>query len=74
MAPTAALHLKPPFRAEHIGSLLRPSKLLLQRRLFEDNKSTLEELKAVENEAIEYVVKLQQEVGMKTITDGEMRR
>lgn len=68
------LHLKPPFRAEHVGSLLRPSKLLRKRRQFEDKKCTIEELQAAEDEAIKHVVKLQQDVGMKTITDGEMRR
>lgn len=74
MTPPRMLHLNPPFRAEHVGSLLRPSKLLRKRRQFENKKCTLEELQAAEDEAIKYVVKLQQDVGMKTITDGEMRR
>jgi len=68
------LHLNPPFRAEHIGSLLRPQSLVAKRLEFETGQCSLEELKVVEDESIPAVVKLQQEVGMKTITDGEMRR
>jgi methionine synthase II (cobalamin-independent) len=66
--------LYPPFRAEHIGSLLRPASLYEKRALFEEKKCTSEELNAAEDEAIKVVVKLQQDLGMKTITDGELRR
>ncbi|OBZ79421.1 Uncharacterized protein YxjH [Grifola frondosa] len=68
------LHLNPPFRAEHVGSLLRPAKLLAKRTDFEAGKCSAEELKAVEDESIPAIVRLQQEAGIKTITDGEMRR
>ncbi|TFK41232.1 hypothetical protein BDQ12DRAFT_664076 [Crucibulum laeve] len=69
-----SIHLRPPFRAEHIGSLLRPSALLAKRELAEEHKCSVADLHADEDEAIKHVVKLQQELGIKTITDGEMRR
>lgn len=68
------LHLKPPFRVEHVGSLVRPPSLYEKRALFEEHKCTQEDLKAVEDEAIIYVVNLQRDLGLKTITDGEFRR
>ncbi|KAG6873567.1 hypothetical protein C0992_008612 [Termitomyces sp. T32_za158] len=68
------MHLNPPFRAEHIGSLLRPPVLLEKRGLFEQRGISAEELRAAEDEAVERVVRLQRDVGMRTITDGEMRR
>ncbi|KZT06018.1 UROD/MetE-like protein [Laetiporus sulphureus 93-53] len=71
---SAVLHLNPPTRAEHIGSLLRPAKLIAKRTDYEANKCSAEELRVVEDESIPAVVKLQQEVGVKTITDGEYRR
>lgn len=67
-------HLRPPFRAEHIGSLLRPAALFQRRELLEEKQCTPQDLKAVEDDAIKHVVKLQQELGIKTITDGELRR
>ena len=68
------LHTHPPFHAEHVGSLLRPKELLEKRSQYESKQCTVEELKAAEDAAIAAVVKLQQENGMCTITDGEMRR
>ena len=67
-------HLFPPFRADQIGSLKRPAKLLAKRSEFDDNKCTAEELRAVEDEAITAIVEMQREVGIKAITDGEFRR
>ena len=67
-------HLFPPFRADHIGSLKRPAKLLAKRNEFDENKCSAEELKAVEDEAITAIVEMQREVGIKAITDGEFRR
>ncbi|KAF8922655.1 hypothetical protein CPB85DRAFT_1372203 [Mucidula mucida] len=64
----------PPFRAEHVGSLLRPKYLFEKRGLYEAGKCSLEELRSAEDMAIQHVVKLQQDLGFKTITDGEMRR
>ena len=68
------VHLRPPFRAEHVGSLLRPKPLLEKRQALEAKKCALSDLKPVEDEAIKDVVKLQQDIGIKTITDGEFRR
>lgn len=69
-----SVRLNPPFRAEHIGSLLRPAALYTKRSLFEQKQCSAEELRSVEDEAIKHVVKLQQDIGIKTITDGELRR
>ena len=68
------LHLDPPFRAEHLGSLKRPIKLLEKRKAFDTKQCTQEELTALEDEAINSILDMQREVGMKTITDGEFRR
>lgn len=65
--------LNPPFRAEHLGSLLRPEELLKARMAFEKKELSPEELKMVEDKAIEDIVKLQKEVGFKGISDGEYR-
>ncbi|THH11224.1 hypothetical protein EW145_g811 [Phellinidium pouzarii] len=65
---------RPPYRAEHIGSLKRPAELLQKRDAFEADNLTREELTAVEDKAIKAVVDLQREVGIKAITDGEFRR
>jgi 5-methyltetrahydropteroyltriglutamate--homocysteine methyltransferase len=63
-----ALRDTPPFRADHVGSLLRPPELLAAR---ERNDPNLREL---EDEAIRDVVQLQRDVGLRTATDGEFRR
>ncbi|MDN2578845.1 5-methyltetrahydropteroyltriglutamate--homocysteine S-methyltransferase [Aquibium sp. ELW1220] len=66
---------KPPYRADHVGSLLRPDSVKAARRKFFDDKSIdAAELKAVEDEAIRHVIKLQEDVGIPAITDGEIRR
>jgi 5-methyltetrahydropteroyltriglutamate--homocysteine methyltransferase len=64
----------PPFRAEHIGSLLRPPQLLRARQLHAQGSLDRAALTEVENAAIRDVVKLQEEVGLKVVTDGEFRR
>jgi methionine synthase II (cobalamin-independent) len=64
----------PPFRAEHIGSLLRPPDLLRARDDFAVGTIDRQRLTAAENEAIRNVVQLQEDVGLKVITDGEFRR
>ncbi|KAI0815058.1 hypothetical protein BC629DRAFT_1588736 [Irpex lacteus] len=71
---TSYLHFNPPFRAEHVGSLLRPASLLERRSQFDAKLISAEELRKAEDEAIKEAVELQQEIGLKTITDGEMRR
>ncbi|HET7051002.1 MAG TPA: 5-methyltetrahydropteroyltriglutamate--homocysteine S-methyltransferase [Solirubrobacteraceae bacterium] len=64
----------PPFRADHVGSLLRPPELLKARDDFKAGKITAEQLRAVEDDAIRDVVKLQRDVGLQSATDGEFRR
>lgn len=65
---------KPPFRADHVGSLLRPQALKEARAQRKDGKITAEQLKAAEDKAIEAVIKKQQDIGLQSITDGEFRR
>jgi len=64
----------PPFRADHVGSLLRPSALKQARAQFAKNEIDVTALKAVEDCEIERVIKKQEEVGLQGITDGEFRR
>jgi 5-methyltetrahydropteroyltriglutamate--homocysteine methyltransferase len=64
----------PPFRADHVGSLLRPPELLRARAEHAAGKLDDAELHAVEDEAIREVVRLQEEVGLRSATDGEFRR
>ena len=64
----------PPFRADHVGSLLRPPELLRARSDFAGGTITARELRAVEDRAIESVVAMQREVGLRSATDGEFRR
>lgn len=64
----------PPFRADHVGSLLRPPELLKAREDFANDRISADELRAIEDEAIRGAVKLQEEVGLKSATDGEFRR
>ncbi len=72
---TQSTAAKPPFRADHVGSLLRPDSVKAARKKFYDDKSIdAAELKAVEDEAIRDVIRLQEEVGIPAITDGEIRR
>ena len=65
---------KPPFRADHVGSLLRPARLKEARVAFEKGTLPREELSEIEDQAIRDVVKLQEEVGLRGVTDGEFRR
>ncbi|MDO9438719.1 5-methyltetrahydropteroyltriglutamate--homocysteine S-methyltransferase [Hydrogenophaga sp.] len=64
-----------PFRADHVGSFLRPAYLLEARDKFFSHKSiTAEQLREVEDRAITEIVKFQADVGLQSITDGEFRR
>ena len=65
---------KPPFRADHVGSLLRPPALLRAREDAAAGRITAAELRTVEDEAIAEAVRMQQEVGLQGVTDGEFRR
>ena len=64
----------PPFRADHVGSLLRPATLLRARSEHAEGKISAEELRAVEDGAIRDVVRMQRDVGLRSATDGEFRR
>ena len=64
----------PPFRADHVGSLLRPAKLLEARAAAAAGRLSPDELRAVEDDAIRDVVRMQEEVGLQSATDGEFRR
>ena len=64
----------PPFRADHVGSLLRTAALKDARAKREQGAITAEELKAVEDREIEKVIRKQEDVGLKLATDGEFRR
>src|SRR5262249_8811191 len=65
---------KPPFRADHVGSLLRTAPLKQARARHEKGEITAEELKEVEDREIEKIIAKQAEVGLKLATDGEFRR
>jgi 5-methyltetrahydropteroyltriglutamate--homocysteine methyltransferase len=64
----------PPFRADHVGSLLRPPELFAARAAFADGSLTAEGLRAAEDEAIAAAVRMQEDVGLRSATDGEYRR
>jgi 5-methyltetrahydropteroyltriglutamate--homocysteine methyltransferase len=64
----------PPFRAEHIGSLVRPPRLLQARAQHAEGKLGRDELRAIEDDAIRGVVALQETIGLNVVTDGEFRR
>ena len=66
--------VNPPFRAEHIGSLLRPKSLLDQRGRFARGEISRAVLAAAEDAAIKEALALQERVGLKFATDGEFRR
>ncbi|HEX4234821.1 MAG TPA: 5-methyltetrahydropteroyltriglutamate--homocysteine S-methyltransferase [Caldimonas sp.] len=65
---------RPPFRADHVGSFLRPKRLLEARDRKARGEITAEALRAVEDDAIAEIVRFQEDVGLKSITDGEFRR
>jgi 5-methyltetrahydropteroyltriglutamate--homocysteine methyltransferase len=65
---------KPPFRADHVGSLLRPPELLKAREDFKDGRIDASELRGIEDDAIRDVVRMQEDVGLQSATDGEFRR
>ena len=64
----------PPFRADHVGSLLRPPELLQAREDFKEGRIDAEELRGIEDAAIRDIVRKQEEVGLQSATDGEFRR
>src|SRR5487761_1185798 len=65
---------RPPFRADHVGSLLRPKEVLQARGEFARGEIGAEQLAQVEDAAIREIIRMQGEVGLKSVTDGEFRR
>jgi 5-methyltetrahydropteroyltriglutamate--homocysteine methyltransferase len=65
---------QPPFRADHVGSLLRPPELLRAREEFQQGAIDAEQLRSVEDQAIREAVRMQRDVGLQSATDGEFRR
>ena len=65
---------RPPFRADHVGSLLRPPALLEARDKRERGEIDDAQLRAVEDRCIRDVVKMQEDIGLQAVTDGEYRR
>ena len=65
---------RPPFRADHVGSFLRPKALLEAREQHKSGSLSRTELRKVEDNAIRDIVRFQEDLGLKGITDGEFRR
>jgi 5-methyltetrahydropteroyltriglutamate--homocysteine methyltransferase len=68
------IRTQPPFRADHVGSFLRPRRLLEAREHHARGELSAELLRAVEDDAIAEIVEFQEDAGLKSITDGEFRR
>ena len=73
-SPSVAVRNVPPFRADHVGSFLRPKFLLDAREQFRTGAISAAQLRTVEDEAIRGIVKFQEDLGLRGITDGEYRR
>lgn len=65
---------RPPFRADHVGSLIRPQRLIDARQAAEQGSLSREDLLAVQRDAIAEVVRQQESLGLKGVTDGEFNR
>ena len=66
--------LNPPFRADHVGSLLRPVELLAARVRHRNGETSASELRAIEDEAIAATIRKVESIGIQAVTDGEFRR
>ena len=66
--------MSPPFRADHVGSLLRPPELKQARADFKEKKLSIEKLRDIEDKSIQKAIQLQEAAGMQAVTDGEFRR
>ncbi|MBO0771534.1 MAG: 5-methyltetrahydropteroyltriglutamate--homocysteine S-methyltransferase [Actinobacteria bacterium] len=73
-APAPGPSARPPFRADHVGSLLRPPGLLQAREDFAAGRISAAELRRIEDDAIRVVVARQRDAGLRSATDGEFRR
>lgn len=68
-----AIHRNPPFRAEHLGSLLRPKELLQAHLALEKNELSQEKVTKIEDESVNAIVKVQTDAGFRAVSDGEYR-
>jgi 5-methyltetrahydropteroyltriglutamate--homocysteine methyltransferase len=68
------VRLNPPFRADHVGSLIRPRRRIAARKAAAAGTLTLDALRVVEDDCIRDAVAMQERIGLQSITDGEMRR
>jgi 5-methyltetrahydropteroyltriglutamate--homocysteine methyltransferase len=71
---TTAARTTPPFRADHVGSLLRTPELIRAREDAAAGRLTPDGLRAVEDDAIRDAVRMQRDIGLRAVTDGELRR
>jgi 5-methyltetrahydropteroyltriglutamate--homocysteine methyltransferase len=71
---TMSARTRPPFRADQVGSLIRPQHLIEAREKFAKGEITKDELLAIQHPAIRTVVKMQEDIGLKSVTDGEFNR
>ena len=69
-----SLRNSPPFRADHVGSLLRTAPLKEARAKHEKSEISADELKAVEDREIAAIIRKQEDIGLQAVTDGEFRR
>lgn len=74
MSHQSSHHHLPPYRADHVGSLLRTERIKQARLQKANGEITAEQLREVENEEITRIVEKQKEIGLKAVTDGEFRR
>src|SRR5579872_5400578 len=65
---------KPPFRADHVGSLIRPEALIRARAAAEKGELSAAELASIQRQAIGDVVRMQEDLGFRLVTDGEYNR
>ena len=65
---------RPPFRADHVGSLLRPQELLQARAEYQAGRLSAADLHQIEDAAISRIVAMQEDIGLQSVTDGEFRR
>src|ERR1044072_9081142 len=73
-ANTPSGAIMPPFRADHVGSLLRPPALLAARADHAAGRIAADALRRIEDEAVRQVVRMQEDIGLQGVTDGELRR
>src|SRR3954452_2659255 len=69
-----SVRTSPPFRADHVGSLLRPPEVLKAREDRSAGRISHDDLRAIEDDAIREVIRRQEQTGLKSVTDGEFRR